>query len=84
MSDKHTLAVRMMSEKGISLSEELTHHQYFVQASEKLNMTPGEFTGFLWNQYHPSNIWMVIFAIGIVAAIMLAIYSKFILKKTDY
>ncbi len=84
MSDKHTLAVRMMSEKGISLSEELTHHQYFTQAAEKLNMTPGEFTGFLWNQYHPSNIWMVIFAIGIVAATMLAIYSKFILKKTDY
>ncbi len=84
MSDKHTLAVRSMAEKGISLSEGLTHHQYFVQAAEKLNMTPGEFTNFLWNQYHPSNIWMVIFAIGIIAASMLAIYNKFILKKTDY
>jgi len=82
MSDKHSLAVKTMAEKGISLSGDLTHHQYFIKAAEKLGMTENEFTSYLWNQFHPSHIWMVIFAIGITAALMLAIYNRFLLKKT--
>ena len=81
MSDKHSLTVRMITEKGINLSEGLTHHQYFIQAAEKMNMAPGELTDYLWKIYHPSNIWMVIFSIGIVAAAMLAAYNRFLLKK---
>lgn len=81
MSDKHTLLKREVAERGITLSDDLTQNQYFDQAAASMNMSPSELTDFLWQQYHPSNIWMVIFAIGIFAAISLWIYNKFLIGK---
>lgn len=81
MSDKHTLVKREVAERGLSISEELTQNQYFDQAAASMNMSPSELTDFLWQQYHPSNIWMVIFAIGIFAAISLWLYNKFLIGK---
>jgi dipeptide/tripeptide permease len=81
MSDKHSLLVKEVMKRGIHLPQGLTLQQYFDQAAAAMHMKPEQLTNYLWNTYHPSNIWTVILAIGLVAAAMLWIYDKFILAK---
>jgi len=44
-------------------------------------MTKSELTNYLWNTYHPSNIWLVFTGIGIITVIGLIGYDKFLLKS---
>jgi hypothetical protein len=81
MSDKHTLLKREVAERGITLSDDLTQNQYFDQAAASMGMSPAELTNYLWQTYHPSTIWMVIFGIGIFAALSLWLYNKFLIGK---
>lgn len=84
MSDRHTLLVKEVVARGIQLPKNLTHHQYFLHAAEKMNLSPEALKHLLWQQYHPSNIWIVIFSIGIGAALLLWIYNRFIVKNAAY
>lgn len=81
MSDKHTLLLEVIKEKGLQLSTDLTHNELFSEAARQLNMSDVELTNFLWTTYHPGNIWWVIAAIGGGAAIALAIYNKVFFSK---
>lgn len=81
MSDKQTLLKREIAERGLNISGDLTQNQFFDKAAESMGMSPSELTNFLWQQYHPSNIWMVIFGIGLFAAISLWLYNKFLIGK---
>lgn len=83
MSDKHSLLVKEVMKRGIHLPQGLTLQQYFDQAAAAMHMKPQQLTNYLWTTYHPSNIWMVILAIGMIAAIMLWVYDKFILNKVS-
>lgn len=83
MSDKHTLLVREVVKRGIHLPQGLTLQQYFDQAAAAMHMKPQQLTNYLWTTYHPSNIWMVILSIGMIAAIMLWVYDKFILNNVS-
>ncbi|HAG17343.1 MAG TPA: MFS transporter [Bacteroidales bacterium] len=81
MSDKHTLLIRVIHEKGIQLPENLSQNDFFSEAARQLNMTNTELTNYLWTSYHPSNIWWVIAAIGMAAAFGLAIYNRVFFSK---
>ncbi len=84
MSDKHSLLVKEVAASGIHLPENLSHHQYFLQAAAKMHLTPNALTDKLWSQYHPSHIWYVIFLIGLGAAFLLWIYNRFIVREAAY
>jgi hypothetical protein len=81
LSDKHTLALRIAHEKGLQISETVSQNELFNQTAKQLDMSNLEFTSFLWNHYHPSNIWWVIAVIGLAAAFGLAIYNRVFFSK---
>ncbi len=49
--------------------------------AQKLQMTQGEMTQYLWDTYQPGNIWIVLCVIGITTAMALFLYDRFIMKK---
>lgn len=81
ISDKHTLLVRELQKQGIQISEELSHNEFFSAAAQKLHMTDLQLTNYLWNTYHPSQIWWMIAYIGGGAAVALAIYNFAFFRK---
>jgi len=81
MSDKHTLLIKEVSDKGLEISTELSHNQYFSEAASQLNMSNLELTNYLWTTYNPAQIWWVIAVIGGGAAIGLAIYNSIFFSK---
>ena len=84
-ADKLSLLKIEVAKRGIELpeiSESFTKNDYLITASQKMNMTERELTTFLWNQYHPSNIWFVISGIGLITIIGLFIYN-FIINKNS-
>ncbi|MCK9207917.1 MAG: hypothetical protein M0P66_12465 [Salinivirgaceae bacterium] len=36
---------------------------------------------FLWDKYHPWNIWLVVTAIGVASALALWIYDRILFSK---
>lgn len=80
MSDKHTLLMKEVSLKNINIRGGLSHNEYFAEAASKMNMSQTELTTYLWNTYHPSNIWIVIISIGLFSALCLWLYNRFLLK----
>ncbi len=85
MSDKNVFVKQEVAEKGLQLADGLTQNEYFNAAAQKMGMSPAELTSQLWDKYHPSQIWMVILAIGLVAVVALFLYDKFVMKgKQQY
>lgn len=79
MSDKISLLRREIGERGLKipeLSDNFSKNDMINMFSEKTGMHPNEITQLLWDKYEPSNIWMVVTSIGVIAAIGLFIYDK--------
>ncbi len=84
MSDRHNLAMRAVEEAGVTVNADLSKKtEYFNSAAEALKMSPEQFKQYLWETYDPSQIWVVILAIGLVAAFGLFLYDKFMLKSKN-
>jgi dipeptide/tripeptide permease len=81
MSDKHYLLLKEVSLRGLNISNNLSQNEYFTTAASQMNMSNTELTSYLWNTYHPSNIWIVIISIGLISALLLWIYNRFILAN---
>ncbi len=84
MSDKITLLKIEIAARGIQLpeiSKEFTQNNFINKAASSMHMTNHELTNYLWNTYHPSNIWVVFSGIGVITAILLLLYDKLILKS---
>ncbi|MCL3780350.1 MFS transporter [Prolixibacteraceae bacterium JC049] len=81
MSDKTVFVKQEIAERGITLADNLSKNEIFAATAEKMNMTTIELTKFLWDKYHPSQIWYVILCIGLAAVFALALYDRFILKS---
>ena len=81
MSDKHSILVREVAKKGLSIDDHLSHNEFFNHAANAMNMTHQQLTDYLWTTYHPAYIWIVIFSIGIVAATSLGLYNRFVVKS---
>jgi proton-dependent oligopeptide transporter, POT family len=81
LSDKHSLLMKELEIKSISMPPGLTQNEYFQEAASKLNMTNHELTDYLWKTYNPSNVWLVILGIGLFSALCLWLYNKLIIKN---
>ena len=84
MSDKITLLKTEVAARGLqipNISDSFTQNDYINQASKLMGMNKHELTQFLWNTYHPSNIWMVFSGIGVFTALMLFLYDRLLLKS---
>ncbi len=75
LSDKHTMVLKTIAEKGLSSDAGWSKQEFFTHTAQSMNMTDNEFTQYLWNTFHPNNIWMVIFGIGLMAAVLLWLYN---------
>ena len=80
IADKVTLVKRFVTENGLSVDSNLSQSEFFNAAATQAGMTPNELTQHLWEIYTPSNMWMVVFAIGIFATIALFIYNQWLTR----
>ncbi len=76
LADKDVLVHTEMAAQGITLSEGLSKSEYFAQAAAQMHLTPEKLTGYLWDKYNPSSIWIVVLMIGLLAATGLWIYDR--------
>jgi dipeptide/tripeptide permease len=83
MSDKTELVKQEVAKRGLSIADNLSQNEYFSKAAEGMNMTTSELTNYLWINYNPSKIWMVILGIGLFAVVALFFYDKFLMQKKE-
>ncbi len=84
IADKITLLQKEVAARGLELpaiSEHFTQNDYVSGAAGLMNMNERELTNYLWNTYHPGNIWMVFAGIGLATVALLFVYDRFILKS---
>jgi hypothetical protein len=84
MSDKISLLKNEVAVRGLKIpeiSDTFTQNDFIRQASQSMGMNKQELTQYLWNTYHPSNIWMVFSGIGLFTALMLFLYDRLLLKS---
>ena len=85
ISDKISLAKEEVISRNLeipAISEHFSQNDYLYTAAQKMGMSQGDFTQFLWEKYHPSAIWMVITGIGIAAMVALFLYDRLVRKQT--
>ena len=75
MSDKVVIT------RQFAIPEGLSNNAYFDNVAQQLHLNHKELTDLLWQQYSPSNIWMVILAIGLATTVLLYIYDRVIRGK---
>ncbi len=83
IADNVYLLQQEVERRGISMpeiSDEVTKNDYIALAAEKMGMTIGELTNYLWVNYNPSNIWIVYSGLAVFAVILLWLYNRFVLK----
>lgn len=83
MSDKFTLLKQELTSRNISfpeISDSFTQNDLFRLASNKTGMDLHELTNFLYDKYHPSQIWLLFTGIGVISGLLLIVYNRFILK----
>ena len=76
IADKDLLVQKEMAVQGFTLSEGLSKNAYFEQAAAQMNLSTKELTNMLWEKYQPGNIWIIIFLIGLMAAVALFVYDR--------
>ncbi len=81
MADKVRIVRDFAAERGLGVPEGLSQNDYFANVAGQLGMAPDELTDTLWQQYHPYNMWIVIFGIGLAATLLLWIYDRWIVRK---
>ena len=79
IADKTEILNKFLESKQIKMPDGLSSNEYFRQAAVKLDLTTGELTNLLWEQYSPDNIWMVILGVGLFSALCLYLYNRFII-----
>ena len=83
LSDKDHFVHQLANAHNFDIANGLTKHEFFMATAHRMNMSETQLTNYLWQQNHPYNIWIVIFSIGMVAAIALNIYNRKVIKKTS-
>ncbi len=81
ISDLVSISKTEAYKQGIHISEELSQSEQFNSLAEQMNMSHRELVNYLWIHYQPSDIWMVIAAIGGLAAFSLLLYNKYLIKS---
>ena len=84
VSDKIFLLQEEVAKRGISIpeiSDEFTKNDYIKTAAEKMGLSVNDLNVFLWQSYHPSNIWILYAGIAVAAVVFLWIYDRFVIGK---
>ncbi len=84
MSDKYTFLRDYLVKQGIENPAQIAgtdNGVLFSQSMEKLNLSASQLTNLLYEHYHPGNIWLVFGSIGLVTALLLFLYNRFLLTK---
>lgn len=84
MSDKVVIIREELSKRSIELpeiTESFTKNDFYVEAANKLQMTNDQMTTFMWDNYHPGNIWYVIAGIGMLTVLGLIVYNQVIARQ---
>ncbi|MBB3186316.1 MFS transporter [Microbacter margulisiae] len=84
MSDKISLlqidaARRGLHIPAISKTTDFTQNDYINRFCKLTGMSHDQVTEYLWQHYHPANIWIIFALIGFVAVAGLWIYDRYIL-----
>ena len=82
-SDKHFLLQMEMNKRAIAMPKGLSKKQYFEQAQDKLHMSATEITDLLWNTYHPNRYWYIIFGLGLLTAILIYLFNRYLKRSTN-
>jgi dipeptide/tripeptide permease len=82
-SDKVSMTARYAAEHGYTLNASMSTNDAFASVASQAGLTPTELTSTLWQTYNPSKLWLIILAIGIVAAGALYIYDRATRKKAE-
>ena len=83
-SDKVALIRRELTSRNIELPAiegGYSKNDFYAEAAQKLEMSQKQMTEFMWNTYHPSNIWYVIAGIGVLTIVGLLIYNSVLSRK---
>ena len=72
MSDKVVMARKLVAEKGLQLSDQLSNNAYFEEVARQFQLSGQELTHLFWEKCNPSGIWVVILAMGFVRPIVAA------------
>ncbi len=86
MSDKITLLEREVAKRGLSIPDitaHFTQNDYIHTAAEKMGMSNQQLTQYLWDTYHPSNIWFVFTGVGLISVVALYIYGKLLDRQNS-
>ena len=86
IADKYHLLGRAIEQKGYAIqpiSDHFSQTQYFEKAQELFGMDGHQLTQYLWDTYHPSNVWFLFTGIALSASLLLILYDKFILKGKE-
>lgn len=65
---------------NLDLPEQLSQTEELNTLAKEMNMSHGELVNYLWINYNPSQIWMVVAGIGTLAAVGLYFYNRFLIK----
>ena len=66
MSDKVVMARKLVAEKGLQLSDQLSNNAYFEEVARQFQLSGQELTHLFWQKCNPLGIWVVILAMGFV------------------
>ncbi len=83
LSDKFEFAKEFALQNHYTIDKNLSHSELFKSIAQQANISENDLTNTLWQQFHPSNIWMVILAIGLISASSLFVYNWWISKRTE-
>jgi proton-dependent oligopeptide transporter, POT family len=82
VADKYYLLTQALTEKGLVLSQDgLTQNEFFIKAQGMMNMDSEKLTRYLWDSYHPSNIWFLFTGIAVSGSLLLFLYDRFIIQR---
>ena len=84
VADKLYLMKRAVAESGFSIpgiSDSFTQTQYFQKAEELFGMDTLSLTNHLWTLYGPYKVLFQYAGLAFLAALLLYIYDRFILKS---
>jgi dipeptide/tripeptide permease len=80
LSDKVMMTEDFAASRGLQIPQELSTNAYFEEVARQVNLSPRELTRLLWDTYEPSRLWIVLLAIGLIAACSLFVYDRIISK----
>ena len=83
MADKVTIVRDYAAQNGLTLPEGLSQNEYFSAVASQMGMNEQQLTNTLWDLYSPSNMWIVIAAIGLAATLLLFLYDRFLHRKAN-